>query len=210
MSKILALSIALAAVCAAQQCSTDSGATNNGEPVAASASFTVTDGSISVMVTNNISDPRSAAQLLNGVAFTLSTGQTVGTLSSSSAVIRTVSGTGSFTDGGPSATGWALASDLNGGLGLCVLCTDLGGVGPSHLLIGNPAGTGTYASANRSIRGNKPHNPFTAETAQFLISVPGLLSGATVTGVSFTFGTQAGAGVVGGSCGTVILPGIVH
>jgi len=181
----------------------------NGLSVAASASFTVSDGSIAVMVQNNQADPRSAAQLLNGVAITLSTGQTAGTLSSSSAVIRQVGGAGKFSDAGPSATGWALANDFSGGLGLCVLCTDLGGVGPSHLLIGDPAGSGNYSNANASIAGNRPHNPFTAGTAQFLISVPGLLSGATVTSVSFTFGTQAGI-AVGGSCDTVILPSVVH
>jgi hypothetical protein len=114
-----------------------------GLPVSASASFQVTDGSVSVTVSNNVADPRSAGHLLNGVAFTLSSGQTVGTLASSSAFIRRVFRAGNYSDSGPSATGWALASDFNGGLQLCILCKDLGGIGPSHLLIGDPAPTGT-------------------------------------------------------------------
>lgn len=192
--------LAVTLTCAAQQC-TGSG-TVAGSTVAATANFQVTDGSVSVTVANNVADPTSAGQLLNGVAFTLSSGQTVGTLASSSAFIRRVDKTGSFSDSGPSATGWALGSDFNGGLELCVLCTDLGGIGPSHLLIGDPASSGTYASANPSIRGNRPHNPFTAGQAQFLILVPGLQAGATVTSATFTFSTNAAAAPVIASCGS--------
>ena len=93
-------------------------------------------------------------------------------------------------------TGWAL-DNSNGGLFLCVLCTDLGGAGPSHLLIGDPAVSGTYVSANASIAGNKPHNPFDAGTATFLINVPGLSAGATVTGATFFFSTAEGVSVTG-------------
>jgi hypothetical protein len=70
------------------------------------------------------------------------------------------------------------------------------------LLIGDPASSGTYASANPSIRGNRPHNPFTAGQAQFLILVPGLQAGATVTSATFTFSTNAAAAPVVGSCGS--------
>jgi hypothetical protein len=205
---VSSLLVSAAFTCAAQQCGTDPGATVNGLAAGASATFTVSDGSITVMLTNNQSDPRSAAQLLNGLSFTLSTGQTVGTLSSSSAVIRQIARNGSFSDGGPSATGWAVADNVNGGMMLCVLCTDLGGVGPSHLLIGDPG----YANANASIKGNKPHNPFTAGTAQFVINVPTLLSTATVTNATFFFGTAAGVSA-GGTCvpgGGIILPGTAH
>jgi hypothetical protein len=205
---VSSLLVSAAFTCAAQPCGTDPGATVNGLAVGASATFTVNDASITVMLANSQSDPRSAAQLLNGVSFTLSTGQTVGTLASSSAVIRNVARNGSITDGGPSATGWALADNVNGGMMLCVLCTDLGGVGPSHLLIGDPG----YANANASIKGNKPHNPFTAGVAQFVINVPTLLAGATVTNATFFFGTAAGVSA-GGTCvggGGGIIPTMVH
>jgi hypothetical protein len=126
--------------------------------------------------------------LLNGVAFTLSSGPATATLGSTSANLRRVNDDGTFTDLGPAATGWALDTNFNGGLMLCVLCSDLGGSGPSHLLIGNPAVSGTYASANRSIAGNKPHN---------LINVPGLSPSATVTGATFFFSTAEGVSVTG-------------
>jgi hypothetical protein len=130
--------------------------------------------------------------LLNGVAFTLSSGPTQATLGANSANIRRVNSGGSFTDLGPNSTGWAL-DNSNGGFFLCVLCTDLGGLGPSHLLIGNPASSGSYASANRSIAGNKPHNPFDAGTATFLINAPNVTASATVTGATFFFSTAAGS-----------------
>jgi hypothetical protein len=169
--------------------------------VSATANFTVGSGFISVTVANGLSDPRSAGQLLNGVAFTLSSGQTPGTLGPTAANLRRVDSGGSFTDLGPSATGWALDDNFSGGFMLCVLCTNLGGSGPSHLLIGDPATSGIYASANRSIAGNKPHNPFTSGTATFLINVPGLSPTATVTGATFFFSTAEGVSVTG-TCST--------
>jgi hypothetical protein len=122
---------------------------------------------------------------------------TSGTLGATSANLRKVAKDGSFTDLGPASTGWALAQDFNGGFQLCVLCTDLGAAGPAHLLIGNPAVSGTYASANASIAGNKPHNPFTQGIATFLIDIPGMTSNDSVTSATFFFGTTEGISVQG-------------
>jgi hypothetical protein len=197
-NKLLLLPFLAGAVTlAAQNCTTPSGATDSDGSVSASASFTVGAGFITVTVANGLADPRSAGQLLNGVAFTLSSGPATATLGSTSANLRRVNSDGTFTDLGPAATGWALDTNFNGGLMLCVLCSDLGGSGPSHLLIGNPAVSGTYASANRSIAGNKPHNPFDSGTATFLINVPGLSPSATVTGATFFFSTAEGVSVTG-------------
>jgi hypothetical protein len=197
----LGLAILVGALgCAAQTCTTSSNASVNGLSVNASAKFAVGGGFITVTVSNSLANPLSAAQLLNGVAFVLNTGQTDGSLSSSAATIRAVKKDKSFVDSGPSATGWALATDYNGGLMLCVLCTDLGGVGPSHLLIGDPAASGTYASANASLAGNRPHNPFTAGAATFSLAVPDATAGAIVTSATFFFGTQPGVSAQG-SCG---------
>lgn len=203
MSKIMTISLVSAvALCATSlfaetDCSTPPGATVPGGTVNAQAAFTAGDGFITVSVTNNLADPRSAGQLLSGLAFTLSSGQTSGTLGPNSANIRTVNADHTFLDFGPSSTGWALQSNFNGGLFLCVLCTDLGAAGPKDLLIGAPATDGKYDSANRSIAGNKPHNPFTAGTATFLVFVPGLTSDATVTTATFFFSTAEGVSVTG-------------
>jgi hypothetical protein len=200
----------LPALCAAsaltygQPCTTPPGAAVTDGPVSASATFTNPgDGTIVVTVANNLADPRSAGQLLNGVAFTLSEGETTGTLGINTAIIGTVQKGGVFTQIGsnPAPTGWALADNFYGGLELCVLCKDLGGIGPSHLLIGSPAPSGKYDSANASIAGNKPHNPFTTGTASFTIAINGITPTSTVIAATFFFSTTDGVGVAG-SCGS--------
>ena len=173
-----------------------------------SASFTVGDGFITVSVTNQLADPKSVGQLLSGLQFTLASGASTGTLGSSSAIIRSVSRGGAFTDVAPGPTGWALDTS-NANFLLCALCNDLGAIGPKRLLLGDPnPSTGTFASANASIAGNKPHNPFTAGTAVFFINAPGALAGDKVVTVKFFFGTAGGASgvpgvgvAVGGACG---------
>ena len=197
-NSLFILTLAGAAALSAQNCTTPPGSTAGDVPVSASANFTVGNGFITVTLTNTFADPRSAGQLLSGAAFTLSSGPTTATLGANSANIRRVDKGGSFTDLGPNATGWAL-DNSNGGLFLCVLCTGIGGSGPSHLLIGNPASNNTYASANRSIAGNGPHNPFDAGTATFLINAPNVNSSMTVTGVTLFFSTAAGAPGTGGN-----------
>ncbi len=186
---------------AGQNCTTPPGSTVPDGAVAATANFTVGSGFVTVTLSNDLTNPKSAGQLLSGLGFTLSSGQTPGTLGPTSANLRRVDKGGSFADLGPSATGWALDDTFPNGFLLCVLCTNLGGSGPSHLLIGGPASTGTYVSANGSIAGNKPHNPFTAGTATFLINVPGLSSSATVTSATFFFSTTEGVSVTG-TCNT--------
>jgi hypothetical protein len=193
------LLVAGALTCVAQDCSTDDNAMVGGVPVAAAASFAIDNGVVTVTLSNLMADPRSAGQLLNGVAFTLSSGLTVGTLGDSSAPIRKVQDGGTYVDLGVQPTGWALMSNVNGGLGLCVLCTNLGAPGPKRLLIGAPGPSNTYASANASIAGNKPHNPFTTDQATFVINVPGAMFGDKVTSLSFSFSTAAGMSVTG-SC----------
>jgi len=197
------LFLSLAALTATAQntqnnCTTPAGSTVPDGQVAATANFTVSAGSVTVTLANNLVDPRSAGQLLSGLAFTLSTGQTSATLGANSANIRSIGSAGNFTDLGPQGTGWALNSNFNGGLFLCVLCNDLGSLGPSHLLIGDPNPvTNVYTGVNGSIANNKPHNPFTAGTATFLINVPALTGTETITGATFYFSTQAGVSVTG-------------
>lgn len=181
---------------AAQNCTTPAGASVADGQVSAQANFTAGSGFVTVTLSNTLANPVSAGQLLSGLAFTLSEGETAATLGANSANIRTVEMGGTFIDFGPNVTGWALDQNFNGGLRLCVLCTDLGAAGPSHLLIGPPA-SGGYLSANGSIAGNGPHNPFTAGQATFLINVPSATVSSTVTSATFYFSTQDGVSVTG-------------
>lgn len=188
-------------------CTTPAGSTVPDGSVNATAVFTAGAGFLTIMLTNNLADPTSAGQLLSGLAFTVSEGETAGTLGSSSANIRSIKKGGSFTDLGPNNTGWALMQEFNAGFELCVLCRDLGALGPSHLLIGAPGGSGSYSSANGSIAGNRPHNPFTAGTATFLVNVPGVTANSTIQTATFFFSTTEGVGVAAScSSGPVIMP----
>lgn len=177
-------------------CTTPNGATASGAPVSAMATFTPGQDSIHITVMNSMANPQSAGQNISSVAFTLSTGQTTGTLEASFAksLVTVKSGAAPASKGIFQPTGWALADNFNGGFQLCVLCNSLGSIGPSHTLIGPPAADGKYDAANGSLTSN-PHNPFTAGMDIFSISVPGVTSTTTITNAIFGFSTQAGVTV---------------
>jgi hypothetical protein len=202
--KVLALLAAGSlSINAGTTCVTPDGSSNaSGQALSASASFTISTDTVTVQLANLQADPRSAAQLLNAVSFNLSNGATAGTLSSSSGLLRRVKRGGSFTDLGISTTGWALGNDSTGALQLCVLCTDLGAVGPHQLMIGDPGTSGNYSNANASIAGNGPHNPFLAGTATFVLNVPGVDDTTSVTSATFFFSTAEGASSVSAVCTT--------
>ena len=177
------------------------GASTSGGPVNASATFITDTGTLSVTLTDLQANPTDVAQTLSDLVFTLSTGQTTGTLTSSSGQQITVNSGGTFTLGPTTATGWGLNNNVSGGLQLDAL----GFVGPAGLIIG-PSGPGNlYSNANGSIAANGPHNPFLDQTATFLISVAGLTAADTVTSAAFSFGTTAGVDISGVS--SVPLPG---
>jgi hypothetical protein len=176
------------------------GASTSG-PVNASATFVTGAGTLSVTLTDLQANPTDVAQTLSDLVFTLSTGQTTGTLTSSSGTTIFVSGAGTTTPGTTGSTGWGLNNNVSGGLQLDAL----GFIGPAGLIIGPPDAGGLYSNANGSIAGNPAHNPFLDQTATFLISVAGLTAADTVTSAAFSFGTTAGVEIAGVS--PVPLPG---
>src|SRR5207244_9983260 len=116
-------------------------------------------------------NPQSAGQLLSDLGFTLSSGQTTGTLLSSTALFeRQVNANGTYSPTGFNvSTGWALQNNVSGGLRLCDLCA---AVGPTHTIIGGPDNANLYSGANRSIGDNCPHHPFLAGGSNFHSPVP--------------------------------------
>jgi hypothetical protein len=173
---------------------TPSGATTSGGAVDASASFDITGaGTLQITLTDLLANPTDVAQLLSDLSFVLSGGQTSGTLSSSSGQKVDIDKSGNLTLGSTTSTGWGLNNNVSGGLQLDAL----GFVGPAGLIIGPPGTGGTYADANSSIAGNKPHNPFINQTATFTLSIPGLTTGETITSATFSFGTTPGIDVPG-------------
>ena len=158
-------------------------------PVDASAVFVTGNGTITITLNDLLANPTSAGQLISDLDFTLSTGATTGTLGSSSGTLITINGNGSSTIGTTGATRWMLNSGVSGGLQL----DDLGFGQPSQLIIG----PGPYTSANGSIAGNGPHNPFLNGTATFIVDVSGVTAATTITGATFSFGTTPGIDVPG-------------
>jgi hypothetical protein len=177
--------------------------TLSGFPVDASATFTTSANTISISLTNLIVNPTSAIQNISDLAFTLSTGETVGTLSSSAGLERTVAKNGTYTNGAVVSTGWALSSS-GGGLLLNVLGT---AVGPEHTILGAPGAGNVYSNANGSIAGNHPHNPFLAGVVTFNLNVTGVTAASTISSVTFSFGTTEGNNVTG-RCTTGCTPSV--
>src|SRR3989449_6838228 len=169
-----------------------------GEPVSARADVSTTGGLLTINLTNLQNNPQSAGQLLSDFGFTLSSGQTTGTLLSSTALFeRQVNANGTYTPTGFNvSTGWALENNVSGGLRLCDLC--VGGAAPTHTIIGGPDNFNLYSGANDSIaKTTGPHNPFLAGVVTFTINIPGLSSAAYVDSVFFSFGATEGDNVRG-------------
>jgi hypothetical protein len=168
----------------------------DGQPVSATATFTTGLNSLTINLQNLQDNPKAVSQAISDLGFTFSTGQTAGSLTSSSGIARTIAADGTFTDGGSVSTLWALES-ITGGLRLCDLCA--GGDAPAHTIIGgpDPGDPIHYTAANASIAGNGPHNPFLAGIISFNLSVPGLTAESTVNSAFFSFGTTEGDNITG-------------
>src|SRR2546428_10398317 len=124
-----------------------------GEPVSARADVSTTGGLLTISLTNLQNNPQSAGQLLSDFGFTLSSGQTTGTLLSSTALFeRQVNANGTYSPTGFNvSTGWALENNVNGGLRLCDLFAALG---PTHTIICGPDKAELFHRAHSSIPNN--------------------------------------------------------
>ena len=182
---------------------TPSGSMAGGQPVNAMATFTISAGVVQVTITNNEVDPTSDSQTVNGVSFTLSSGQTVGSISSKSGQLINIAGNGSFstTGGNPN---WAYGQS---GLGVEISSLLASNGGGSPTIIG-PAGSGGIYSGNASIT-NGAHNPFVQDTATFTLAIAGVPANATITAMRFEFGTESGSNVTGIPFSTIPEPASV-
>lgn len=161
-----------------------------GEAVNASASFVTGAGTLSITLQNLLVGQKSVGQNLSDLSFKISTGQTSGSITSSSGLARTVNSNKTYTDGAAVAAGWVL-SFPTGGFHLDVLA-GTGHAGPAHTILGAPSADNKYDNANGSIKGNGPHNPFLAGSVTFNLNIPGLTSASSIRDVVFSFGTTAG------------------
>jgi hypothetical protein len=159
-------------------------------PVSASATFTTSEDTLTIELTNLQANPTSVIQLISDLLFTFSddvTGDSM--LTSSSATEITIDKDGNATTGGSVSTGWGLEDASAPTLHLTVL----GFGGPAHLVIG----PGPYDDANGSIAGNGPHNPFLMSSPVFTFTNDSITANTLITAMSFSFGTTAGNDVSG-------------
>jgi len=174
---------------------TTPGATLKGLRVNAGAEFITSKNKITLVLHNFAADPRSVIQNLSAFSFTVSTGQKVGRLKTSSGKERTVNSDRNFTDGPVVSTGWVLRTLSEQfflrGIGA-------GTRGPGHTLIGDPnSRTGKYNHANGSIKTNAPHRPFLHGPLTFTLTVRGVTVNSLISAATFSFGTKSGNNVAG-------------
>ena len=176
------------------------GATTSG-PVSARADLTTSLNTVQLTLTNLTVNPTDVAQNLSAFTFTLDGTFTAASLTSSSSTERSLDdkNSGVYTDGtGTVAAGWAFTAPSTNVLKVDVL-TGVGHVGPTHTIIGAPAGDNEYDNANGSLAGNPPHNPFLNQVATFTFNVTGVTAQTSITSVLFQFGTTDGGDTVPGT-----------
>jgi hypothetical protein len=178
---------------------TASGATNGGRPVSAQADFTFGTGAnanqISITLTNLLANPTDVSQLISDLFFTLSNNATT-TGSTGSGTGVNIASNGTASSAGSLTTVWTTTNTSANTIHLDDL--GAGASGPANLIIGPAGPGGVYTNANGSIAGNSAHNPFLANSANFVVSFSAPLpTGTTVTGATFSFGTTAGQNVPG-------------
>ena len=157
------------------------GTSSDGHAVSGSADFTLGLGTATIQLTNTTATTLDAGELFTGLDFSL--GGLSPSLTSKTGIERTVTGSGSFSDTGSAQNlSWSLVS-LGGGNYQLNFNPDA-----KDAIIGPPSG-GDYSGASGSIKGNTGHNPFAAETATFVLSVPGLTESTPVSVINFRFGT---------------------
>jgi hypothetical protein len=154
-------------------------------PVSANASFTTFQNGVELLLFNNLANPRSVAQLISDISFSLSGGQTSATIFSDSTSLRIVDQNGHYITSSVTLSHWGIDSTFAGGIRL----TALGFIGPAGLIIGPTDNSNVYSAANASIAGNGPHNPFSALAIAFFLDVPGVNTDTLVNNVVFSFGT---------------------
>lgn len=160
-----------------------SGLSSDGHAVSGQADFTLNAGADTVLVklTNSTATTLDAGELFTGLDFSL--GGLTPSMTSDTGIQRTVNGAGAFTDtGSPQNLTWTLANQGGGSFQLNFT------PGADDAIIGPPT-AGSYAGANGSIKGNAGHNPFAAEMAEFLLSVPNLEANTPVSVTVFRYGT---------------------
>jgi hypothetical protein len=160
------------------------------EACSGTAVITPGAGTLTVVLTDNQANPRSAGDLLSSIEITLTGSQGTPTLSSQAgSLINVTPGASSGTPVAGSPTHWGVgvsSSNCTGGAS-CIALETAGpfavGGAPINMIIG-PA---PYTNSNASI-GN--FNPYINGTGNFVIADTAVTAATTIAGVTFDFGTS--------------------
>ena len=105
---VLMLSLSVVSKATTITYTTPNGSITTGGPVDASATFVTGDGTLVITLSDLQTNPKDVAQLVSDLDFVLSTGQTIGSMLSSSGQEIMVTSGGTFTLGNNVSTGWGL------------------------------------------------------------------------------------------------------
>ncbi len=153
------------------------------------------NGTVTITINNNLTNVQvgNVGQNVSGIYFQVSgyNGGAVSLSASNSTQSTNISGGVGTLAGAVNPTGWA-AGHSGSTLTACVICAYgiSSPAGPDQTLIGG-TGSGFYSSANGSINGNGPHNPFLAGTLTLTLIAPGVTVNSTFSNVVVQFGTSA-------------------
>ncbi len=165
---------------------TDSDSSTVGGKVSAIADFTLGNGTLTLTLTNNSSNPTADSQLISGISFEISGASGAGSLKSVNSGITAsiVKGqAASILSANDPLSRWK-ATESEDHISL----TTLSGGTPDLLIIGpGSSGTGIYSNVNPSITGN--HNPSVLNTATFTIEIAGITASSKLSDVLLLFGT---------------------
>lgn len=180
--------------------------------VNAEVSFEINPVSDTILISvNNLqNNPVSIGQLISRIDFTLSHFTNVtpdAHLVTERATEFEVDRMGRVREVEPKTdTDWKILPVATGRFDLCTICS--GGGDPDELLMGGPALNGKYTSANGSIAGNGPHNPFLlasgatyrdgplaglGATPAWSVQISGIQTATSVSAVRIGFGTSYGS-----------------
>jgi hypothetical protein len=160
-----------------------SGMSFDGDNVSGTADVTPGTNTLTIKLTNTTAITNDAGELLTGLDFAL--GGLTPTLTSATAIKRTVNENGSFSDAsGAVSISWQLVSVGNGGYQINF------NPNAKDAILAPPFGSvPNYSGSNASVRGNPGHNPYAAQLATFIFNVPGMTAASQVNINVFRFGT---------------------
>ncbi len=175
-----------------------SGTTTDSHAISGTAEFTrdAVNDTLTVKLTNTTPITYDAAELLTGIGF--SVGDLSSTLLSDTGVERSVDDMGGYFDSSGSVDlSWSLDEDPAPPYPVYLHQLNFHPDAEDGIL-GPPSGDGPdYSAANGSIKGNAGHDPFAAEMAVFVLSVPGLETSTPIVVSAFLYGTDLTPGTGG-------------